>query len=86
MSKVMSRPFYGVDGNLLVEDLEYSRERVESILNGTFKAVYLIENIFPGVMYRRYPQLLDEAKKRRHRKAYKAHLKARLALRQSDRY
>ena len=67
-----------MDGNLLVEDLKFSRESVESILNGTFKAVYLMENMLPGVVSRHYPQLRDEREKRLHRKAYKAHLQAKL--------
>jgi hypothetical protein len=29
MSKAPPDPFYGVDGNLLVEDLDFSRDRVE---------------------------------------------------------
>jgi hypothetical protein len=32
------KPFYGVDGNLLVDDLPYNREVVEVILDGRFKA------------------------------------------------
>ena len=31
----MAKPFYGVDGNLLVEDLPYNHDDVEAILNGT---------------------------------------------------
>ena len=55
-----------MDGNLLVEDLKFSRESVESILNGTFKPMYLLSRMYPGVVFKRYPQLLDELKKRRH--------------------
>jgi hypothetical protein len=79
MSKEHPNAFYGVDGNLLVDDPNFPPELIETILSGRFKAVYLIENILPGVMYRRYPQLLDEADKRSHRKAYKAQLRERLA-------
>ena len=74
------RKLYGVDGNLLVEDLEFSRERVESILYGAFKPSNLLERMFPAVVYKRYPQLLDELRKRRHRKAYRAHLEAKRHL------
>jgi hypothetical protein len=30
----MAKPFYGIDGNLLVEDLPYNHDDVEAILNG----------------------------------------------------
>ena len=71
------RALYGVDGNLLVEDLELSREQVEAILDGTFKPSFMNECMLPCAVYDRYPQLRDEREKRLHRKAYKAHLRAR---------
>jgi hypothetical protein len=67
-------PFYGVDGNLLVEDIDCSRASVESILNGTFKRMY------PATVFKRYPQLRDELKKRCHRKAYRAYSRSSAAL------
>jgi hypothetical protein len=78
MSKAHHNPFFGVDGNLLVEDLDFSSERVESILNGTFKPSFMNECMLPCAVYDRYPQLRDEREKRLHRKAYKAHLQAKL--------
>ena len=43
----MAKPFYGVDGNLLVEDLPHSHEVVEAILNGTFKPTYWAQQMLP---------------------------------------
>jgi hypothetical protein len=35
--RVKPKPFYGVGGNLLVEDLRFGRQAVEDLLNDTFK-------------------------------------------------
>jgi hypothetical protein len=85
MSKAHPNPFFGVDGNLLVEDLEFSLERVESILNGTFKPSFMNECMLPCAVYDRYPQLRDKREKRRHRNSYKAHLEAKRHLLSSPR-
>jgi hypothetical protein len=68
----MAEPFYGVDGNLLVEDLPFNDETVEKILNGTFKAEFWAQQFLPITQWTRYPQLADEYRKREHRSAYHA--------------
>ena len=55
----MTKPFYGVDGNLLVEDLPHPRETVEGILNGTFKAKFWDQQFLPITLFTKYPQLVD---------------------------
>jgi hypothetical protein len=55
----MAKPFYGVDGNLLVEDLRHPRETVEGILNGTFKAKFWDQQFLPITLFTKYPQLVD---------------------------
>jgi len=37
----MAKPFYGVDGNLLVDNLPFNHAHVEAILDGTFQAAVL---------------------------------------------
>ena len=61
-------PFYGIDGNPLVEDLPYSHEVVETILNGTFKPAFFAQQFLPGTLFCNYPQLVEEARKRRGRR------------------
>jgi hypothetical protein len=56
----MAKPIYGVDGNLLVEDLPYSHDDVEAILNGTFKATFWAHQFSPLALVTNYPQLRDE--------------------------
>jgi hypothetical protein len=72
------QPFYGVDGNLLVEDLPCKVETIEAILNGTWKPEYWAQQFLPTHLFMRFPQLKDERAKRAHRKAYRAKLEARL--------
>jgi len=73
----MAQPLYGVDGNLLVEDLPHPREVVEAILDGRFKPTYWAQQMLPMHPYTTYyPQLADERRKRAHRKTYRAHLEA----------
>ena len=48
----MGDPFYGVDGNLLVEDLPYNRDDVEAILDGKFKGPEVQRRSFPQVHVR----------------------------------
>jgi len=86
MSKAHPNPFFGVDGNLLVEDLEFGHERVEAMMNGTFRPSFFMEFMFPVAVYDRYPQLRDEREKRRHRKAYRARLEAKRHLLSSPRF
>ena len=76
----MMGPLYGVDGNLLVEDLEFSRERVEEVLDDRFKRRFNMACMFPWALFKKYPQLGPEQDKRRHRKAYRAHLEAKRHL------
>jgi hypothetical protein len=85
MSKAHPNPFYGIDGNLLVEDLEFGHERVEAMMNGTFKPSFFMEFMFPAAVYDRYPQLRDERAKRRDCEAYRAHLEAKRHLLSSQR-
>jgi len=73
---IMAQPFYGVDGNLLVEDLPHPREVVEAILDGRFMPTYWAQQMLPIHLYTTYPQLADERRKRAHRKTYRAHLEA----------
>jgi hypothetical protein len=73
----MAEPFYGVDGNLLVEDLPHDFESVEAILNGTFKPQFWAHQFLPSHLMRTYPQLADERAKRKHRKEYRAKLEAK---------
>jgi len=61
----MAKPFYWVDGNLLVEDLPYNHEAVVVILNGTFKARFWARQFLPITLYTKYPQLADECRKLR---------------------
>ena len=68
------KPFYGVDGNLLVADLPYEMKAVQAVLNGTFKPAFWAQNFLPGALMLRYPHLLDEKAKRAHRKASRAYL------------
>jgi len=71
------QPFYGIDGNLLVEDLPHPHKVVEAILNGTFKPTYWAQQMLPVHLYSTYPQLGDEYRKRKHRRAYRAKLEAK---------
>jgi hypothetical protein len=73
----MAKPFYGVDGNLLVEDLPHGFETVEKILNGRFKPTFWAEQFLPSYLMTRYPQLKDERAKRKHRREYHARLRQR---------
>jgi hypothetical protein len=77
----MAKPFYGVDGNLLVEDLPYKIETVEAILNGTWKPEYWAQQFLPMLVFDKFPQLMDERAKRRHRREYHAKLRQRLSER-----
>ena len=79
----MAKPFYGVDGNLLVEDLPCDHEEVEAILNGTFKAKFRAHQFLPISLYTNYPQMADEKRKRTHRRAYRAKLEAKHQRRSS---
>jgi hypothetical protein len=74
------QPFYGIEGNLLVENLRYSHRVVEDILNGTFEPAFYAQLFMPSVVLTRYPQLKDERAKRAHRKAYRQHLEERRQL------
>ena len=71
MGRLPKQPFYGVDGNPLVEDLPHDFEAVEAILNGTFKAEFWAQQFLPTHLFMRFPQLKDERAKRTHRKAYR---------------
>ena len=71
------QPFYGVDGNLLVEDLPHNQDDVEAILNGTFKPTFWAQQMLPGYLFSKYPQLADEKRKRKHRREYRAKLEAK---------
>jgi hypothetical protein len=73
----MGDPFYGVDGNLLVEDLPYNRDDVEAILDGKFKPRVWAHQLLPVHLLGNYPQLADERRKRRHRQEYRAKLEAK---------
>jgi len=73
----MPEPFYGVDGNLLVEELPYDVETVEAILNGTWKPEYWAQQFLPMAIFARFPQLKDERAKRKHRREYHARLRQR---------
>jgi hypothetical protein len=80
----MGDPFYGVDGNLLVEDLPHDFESVEAILNGTFKPTFYAQVFLPSYLMTRYPQLADERAKRRHRREYHARLRHRRGLAEEE--
>ena len=71
------QPFYGVDGNLLVEHLPCSHEQVEKVLNGNFKPQFWAHQFFPSHLFMNYPQLRDEWAKRKHRREYRAKLEAK---------
>jgi hypothetical protein len=72
------KPFYGVDGNLLIEDLPaYLHEGIEAKLNGTWKPPRPIDGMAIGQMLQEYPRLRGEMEKRRHRRAYRAKLEAK---------
>ena len=71
MARLPKKPFYGVDGNLLVEDLPHDHATVEKILDGTFKPQFWAHQFLPSHLMRTYPQLADERAKRAHRKAYR---------------
>ena len=85
MTKIEPKPFYGVDGNLLVADLHcWSHEAVNAILDGTFRPAFWAQQFAPMALFSQYPQLSGENAKRRHRRAYRAHLEAkRVKLRHS---
>ena len=72
-----AKPFYGVDGNLLVEDLPHPHEDVEAVLNGTFKPRFWAEQLLTPILYAKHPQLADEYWKRKHRREYRAKLEAK---------
>ena len=61
----MAEPFYGVDGNLLVEDLPYNHNYVEALLTGTFKPRFWAHQFLGATLWARYPQLVGEYMKRR---------------------
>ena len=48
----MAKPFYGVDGDLLVEDLPHPHEDIEAILNGTHPGINRQPRVKPGVRLR----------------------------------
>jgi hypothetical protein len=77
----MAKPFYGIDGNLLVEDLPYKIETVEAILNGTWKPEYWAQQFLPTLMFANFPQLKEERAKREHRREYQAKLRQRFSER-----
>src|SRR5262245_44271553 len=85
-TRVTKQPFYGVDGNLLIEDLyelsEYRQKQVEDVLNDTFRyRNWIADQYFVTGLMTTYPQLKDEREKRRHRKFYRAKLRGRLFAR-----
>jgi hypothetical protein len=53
----MAKPFYGVDGNLLVDDLPHDHAVVEAILDGRFKPTYWAQQMLPDHLFTKYPQL-----------------------------
>ena len=71
-------PLYGVDGNRLVEDIVFPRYLVEDILDDRFKPQFAMEGMLLWAVFQKYPHLEFELEKRRHRRAYKGHLKAKL--------
>jgi hypothetical protein len=73
----MATPFYGVDGNLLLEDLPHPHEVVEAILNGALKPTFYAQVFLPSYLMTRYPQPADERAKRKHRREYHARLRQR---------
>jgi hypothetical protein len=79
----MAKPFYGVDGNLLVEDLPYNHDDVEAIFNGTFKARFWAHRFLPITLATNCPQLVDEGRKRKHRAEHRAKLEAKRRQRSS---
>ena len=72
------KPFYGVDGNLLIEDLDEDHDQVQAILNDTFRYRNWITDQYTVGRIMRIPQLRDEREKRRHRKFYRAKLRGKL--------
>jgi hypothetical protein len=79
----MAKPFYGVDGNLLVEDLPYNHDDVDAILNGTFKPRFWAHQFLSITLATKYPQLVDERRKCKHRAEYRAKLEANRRQRSS---
>jgi hypothetical protein len=77
----MAKPFYGVEGNLLVADLLLNHAVVEAILDGRFKPTYWAQQMLPDHLFTKYPQLADEHAKRAQRRAYHAELGEASALR-----
>jgi hypothetical protein len=73
----MAKPFYGVDGNLLVDDLPHDHAVVEAILDGRFKPMFWAQQMLPDHLFTKYPQLADEHEKRAHRRVYHAELAVR---------
>jgi len=78
---LMSKPLYGVDGNLLIEDLDEDHDQVQAILNDTFRYRNWITDQYTVARIMKHPQLRDEREKRRHRKYYRAKLRGRLFAR-----
>ena len=59
------KPFYRADGTLLVEDLQADHAVVEAILDGTWRPTFWAQQFMPWDLFRRYPQLKDELRRRR---------------------
>jgi ABC-type uncharacterized transport system substrate-binding protein len=76
----MAKPFYGVDGNLLVADLPHHHDVVEAILDGRFKPAFWAQQFLPITLWTKYPQLADEWRKRKHRRESRAELAAARAI------
>ena len=67
------KPFYGLAGNLLVEDLQENHARVQDWLNGTFRPQFWAQQFWPGYLMRKYPQLRTEYEMRlRARRGWRA--------------
>src|SRR6516162_1233029 len=68
--KYLYGPFYGVDGNLLMEGTQWHHKTINDILDDTYVPGRPFGFMAVGALFGDHPQLRDEREKRRHRKAY----------------
>jgi hypothetical protein len=52
------------DGSLLVEDLQPDDAGVDTIIDGTWRPTFCVQQFMPWDMFQRYPQLKAELRRR----------------------
>jgi len=78
------KPLYGVDGNLLIEDLgELPKHRQRHVEDVRYRN-WITDHYFIGELLGDYPQLKAEREKRRHRELYRAKLRGKLFARRVE--